>query len=297
MPDTQIVRQEQPDYGCLRILVDGHHAYRRAYAKHKRESFVGLAAHGDGGAIVGGLLGRIHCDALVLDVLWVAEGAREGGLGRRLMQAVHQIARDADVHVVYHELKVPQALPFFEKLNYRVAARLEGAEPERIFLYKHLGSGVDVASAVLEEAMAALEAASISKVDDASSPDLNAVHRFYYDFLRGQGQGTPEVAVPVVYFLNDEAGDFAGGLSAERIGQWLNIKYLWVHDRLRGHGWGSRLVAKVEADAKTAGLQRAVIDDANARTRPFFEKLGYAVFGEIEDFPPGHTRFFMQKTL
>lgn len=297
MPDSQIARQEQPDYGCLRILVDGHHAYRRAYAKHKRESFVGLAAHGDGGAIVGGLLGRIHCDALILDVLWVAEGAREGGLGRRLMQAVHQTARDADVHVVYHELKVPQALPFFEKLNYRIAGRLEGAEPERIFLYKHLGSGVDVASAVLEEAMAALEAASISKVEDASSPDLNAVHRFYYDFLRGQGQGTPEVAVPVVYFLNDEGGEFAGGLSAERVGQWLNIKYMWVHDRLRGHGWGSKLMARVEADAKAAGIQRAVIDDANTGTRPFFEKLGYAVFGEIKDFPPGHTRFFMQKTL
>lgn len=297
MPECRIVRQAQPDYACLRILVDGHHAYRRGFAKHKRESFVGLAAHGDGGAVVGGLLGRIHCDALVLDVLWVADAARESGLGRRLMQAVHQIARDADVHVVYHELRVPQSLPFFEKLNYRVAARLEGAEPERIFLYKHLGSGVDVASAVLEEAMAALEAASISKVNDASSPDLNAVHRFYYDFLRGQGQGTPEVAVPVVYFLNDEAGDFAGGLSAERIGHWLNIKYLWVHDRLRAHGWGSKLMAQVEADAKSAGLQRAVIDDANTVTRPFFEKLGYAVFGEIKDFPPGQTRYFMQKTL
>lgn len=295
MSECRIVRQEQPDYGCLRILVDGHHAYRRGFAKHKRESFVGLSAHGEGGAVVGGLLGRIHCDALILDVLWVAENARESGLGRRLMQAVHQIARDADVHVVYHELRVPQALPFFEKLDYRVAARLEGAEPERIFLFKHLGSGVDVASAVLEEAMAALDAASISKVDDASSPDLNAVHRFYYDFLRGQGKA--EVAVPTVYFLNDEDGEFAGGLSAERVGLWLHIKYMWVHDRLRGHGCGSKLMAQVEADAKAAGIQRAVIDDANTVTRPFFEKLGYAVFGKIDDFPPGQTRFFMQKTL
>ena len=125
MSECSIVRQEKPDYQCLRILVDGHHAYRRSFAKHKRESFVGLAAHGTGGAIVGGLLGRIHCDALILDVLWVAETAREAGLGRRLMQAVHQIARDEDVHVVYHELRVPEALPFFEKLGYRVAARLE----------------------------------------------------------------------------------------------------------------------------------------------------------------------------
>jgi len=29
----------------------------------------------------------------------------------------------------------------------------------------------------------------------------------------------------------------------------------------------------------------------------FYEKSGYAEFGRLEDFPAGHTRYFLAKTL
>ena len=29
----------------------------------------------------------------------------------------------------------------------------------------------------------------------------------------------------------------------------------------------------------------------------FYEKLGYEIFGRLEDFPPGHTKFYMRKSL
>ena len=33
------------------------------------------------------------------------------------------------------------------------------------------------------------------------------------------------------------------------------------------------------------------------QARPFYESLGYEVFCTLEDYPPGHRRFFMKKAL
>ncbi len=29
----------------------------------------------------------------------------------------------------------------------------------------------------------------------------------------------------------------------------------------------------------------------------FYERLGYTIFGTLEDYPPGHSRFFFRKTV
>jgi hypothetical protein len=33
------------------------------------------------------------------------------------------------------------------------------------------------------------------------------------------------------------------------------------------------------------------------QARPFYEKCGYKVFGTLEDYPPGHAKFFLRKRL
>ena len=40
------------------------------------------------------------------------------------------------------------------------------------------------------------------------------------------------------------------------------------------------------------------VDGHNSfQARPFYERLGYAVFGAVEDCPPGHTKFHLEKVL
>ena len=34
---------------------------------------------------------------------------------------------------------------------------------------------------------------------------------------------------------------------------------------------------------------------SGAEARGFYERLGYAAFGLIEDYPPGHSRIFLKK--
>jgi len=38
-------------------------------------------------------------------------------------------------------------------------------------------------------------------------------------------------------------------------------------------------------------------DTFDFQARGFYERLGYEAFAELQDFPRGHSRFFMKKTL
>ena len=40
---------------------------------------------------------------------------------------------------------------------------------------------------------------------------------------------------------------------------------------------------------------RPYVDAFSFQARPFYERLGYTIFGQIDDYPAGHTRFFLQK--
>jgi hypothetical protein len=49
--------------------------------------------------------------------------------------------------------------------------------------------------------------------------------------------------------------------------------------------------------AARRGCTRAHLDTFSYQARPFYERLGYRVFGVLEDYPPGHRRCFLEKAL
>ena len=86
-----------------------------------------------------------------------------------------------------------------------------------------------------------------------------------------------------------------GGLVSYTNWEWLYIVQLWVTDTLRGHGIGGRLVRAAEAEARRRGCKHAHVDTFSFQARPFYERLGYTVFGQLDDYAAGHTRYFLQK--
>lgn len=52
-----------------------------------------------------------------------------------------------------------------------------------------------------------------------------------------------------------------------------------------------------EEEAVRRGCLGAWLDTFSFQARGFYERLGYSVFGVIEGYPPGHSRFFLKKTL
>ncbi len=108
--------------------------------------------------------------------------------------------------------------------------------------------------------------------------------------------GLPEY-FPVNFVVRGEAGDVLGGLLGQLWGGWLHVNYLWVATGLRGEGFGARLVEAAEAYARERGAIGAMLETYSFQARPFYERLGYEVFGVLEDCPPGHTRFHLKKAL
>ncbi len=103
---------------------------------------------------------------------------------------------------------------------------------------------------------------------------------------------------PVGLFLKNERDEVLGGLLGQIWGRWLHVAYLWVAEQARGAGNATRLMREAEEYAiERGGCEGAFLSTFSFQARPFYEKLGYQVFGVLEDYPPGHAKFFLKKRL
>ena len=100
---------------------------------------------------------------------------------------------------------------------------------------------------------------------------------------------------PVGYFLKNPRGEWLGGLTGHIWGGWLHIDFLWVSETLRGHRHGTRLMDAAEAMAQQRGAFGACLETFTFQAPDFYAKRGYAVFGRIDDYPPGHAKLFLSK--
>jgi hypothetical protein len=56
-------------------------------------------------------------------------------------------------------------------------------------------------------------------------------------------------------------------------------------------------MSRAESEAVARGCHGAWLDTFEFQARPFYERLGYVCFGELEDYPVGSARYFMRKLL
>jgi len=77
----------------------------------------------------------------------------------------------------------------------------------------------------------------------------------------------------------------------------LSIDVLWVKDGHRGKGYARALVESVESEAREMGCQVSHLDTFDFQAKELYEKLGYTVFGILENCPEGHNRYYMSKKL
>ena len=102
---------------------------------------------------------------------------------------------------------------------------------------------------------------------------------------------------PVAFFLKDQNGEVLGGLLGNIWAGWLHVRTLAVAAPARGHGFGKELMKRAELYAVERGCTNAFLDTFSFQARPFYEKLGYCVFGVLENHPAGHQHYFMTKRL
>ena len=91
------------------------------------------------GRLIGGLIGRTHTLAfwLEISVLWVDAAHRQCGLGRRLMEAAEQEARQRGCRFARTATSDFQAPGFYAKLGYVQYGLLEDCPPgETVYYYR-----------------------------------------------------------------------------------------------------------------------------------------------------------------
>jgi len=132
---------------------------------------------------------------------------------------------------------------------------------------------------------------------DPGAPDEDK--RIIRDGLRQYNiamTGNPDFR-SITLFLRDAEGIPQGGLLGDMWGGRVYINTLWVSDRYRGQGYGSQLLEVAEAEARAAGCRGIDLGTFSFQGRPFYEKHGFEVFAQIDEFPPGHTFYYMRKAL
>lgn len=102
---------------------------------------------------------------------------------------------------------------------------------------------------------------------------------------------------PLAVFARDRDGRLVGGVHAQVNWTWLHISLVWVSPARRHQGLGSRLLGAIEREAADRGCLHAHLDTFSYQARPFYERQGYRLFATLDDYPPGHQRFFLEKSL
>jgi uncharacterized protein (DUF924 family)/GNAT superfamily N-acetyltransferase len=102
---------------------------------------------------------------------------------------------------------------------------------------------------------------------------------------------------PVGFFLKSRSGEWLGGLLGHIWGGWLQVTHLWIAAAVRRQRHGTRLMQAAEDYAVERGCIGATLETTSFEARPFYEKRGYEVFATLDDYPPGHTNFFLRKRL
>ena len=107
---------------------------------------------------------------------------------------------------------------------------------------------------------------------------------------------------PVFYekissFVKNESGIVMGGILGEINWNWMHIQGLWIDDTIRKGDWGSKLLANLEQYALSKGISNIRLETTTFQALDFYLKLGYSIFGELQNMPSGHTSYFLQKQI
>jgi GNAT superfamily N-acetyltransferase len=133
----------------------------------------------------------------------------------------------------------------------------------------------------------------ISMDDQPSEADIRALIRNLVSY--NDAQAEKENWQHLAIFIRDVQGEMVGGLYGYTHWGWLFISHLWLGESLRRLGYGTQLVARAEQEAVNRGCRHAHLDTFEFQALGFYQKLGYQVFGSLEGFPEGYTRYFLQK--
>ena len=136
------------------------------------------------------------------------------------------------------------------------------------------------------------------QIFDATKDEKSYINNQLVSYNNSQVPFTQEQPfIPISKCIKEGDEVVAGILAVMYCWRVLFIDILWVKEEFRGRGYASALLKDVEEMAKEKQCGLSHLDTYDFQARALYEKLGYTVFGVLEDCPEGHCRYFMSKRL
>lgn len=129
----------EPSLEDRRALGDALGAYNEPFLPNGDPQSLAVLVRAPGGELRAGLDGFTYAGWLFIRYLWVHAELRRSGVGRRLMAAAEDRAREHGCHSAWVDTFTFQAPEFYAKLGYHEFGRLDyPPDHQRIFLQKKL---------------------------------------------------------------------------------------------------------------------------------------------------------------
>jgi GNAT superfamily N-acetyltransferase len=244
--------------------------------------------------VCGGVLGNIVGGWMHIRSLWVDKMWRGRAYATELMAAAERYAIAKGCVAAFLQTASYEARPLYEKLGYRMFAELSDhpSKPHgRYFLAKRPLSGIDASGDDRKDR------ATIVFQPYASLNVQEVINRGIHNHASA-AIGLPEQMWSTAnVFLRSDDGEILGGALGNTWGLWLYVSDVWVDPAMRGKGYATKLMTAIEQLAAERGCVNSYLDTFSFQARPLYEKLGYKVFGTLENHPKGHSHYFLKKTL
>lgn len=98
-------------------------------------------------------------------------------------------------------------------------------------------------------------------------------------------------------FLRNEEGVICGGVYGWSAVAWLKIDVLWVHEDLRGQGFGQQLLDAAEAEGRRRNCEFVILDSFSFQAPGLYKKNGYEEFAVLSHSGGNQTWHYFQKKL
>lgn len=123
MPSLRVVLDESPSAEDIGTVAQGMRRHALAQIDGDESPPIACFAR-DGGAVVGGVVGRIIKGRMFVDLLWVEETRRHRGLGSSLLECLERNASERGCRDVMLETLSGAAARLYTAAGYRLLAQI-----------------------------------------------------------------------------------------------------------------------------------------------------------------------------
>lgn len=109
--------------------------------------------------------------------------------------------------------------------------------------------------------------------------------------------GHPRKSELFSILLKDHNDKVFGGVIVSFLWNGMEIQSLWVDESVRKQDWGRKLMQAAEAEAIKRGCTLAYTNTFSWQAPEFYSKLGYTLYGKLDDFPKGNSLSYFYKKL